>query len=68
MSEKVETALSKQGVFKGAWGLEGLAECQEFWDAQPYGTRLYYGTGIAEYLHRDVLRAAIRALANTPEG
>ena len=54
--------LTAQGVFKGAHGLEGLANSQEFWDQQPYGTRLYYGDGIADYLHRDVLRAAIRAL------
>jgi len=54
--------LTEQGVFKGVHGLEGLANSQEFWDQQPYGTRLYYGDGIADYLHRDVLRAAIRAL------
>jgi len=54
--------LTENGVFKGAHGLEGLANAQEFWDRQPYGTRLYYGDGIADYLHRDVLRAAVRAL------
>lgn len=54
--------LTANGVFKGAHGLEGLANAQEFWDRQPYGTRLYYGDGIADYLHRDVLRAAVRAL------
>ena len=55
--------LTSQGVFKGAIGLEGLLNADEFWESQPYGTRLYYGDGIADYLHRDVLRAAIRALA-----
>ena len=54
--------LTVHGVFKGAHGLEGLVNAKDFWDQQPYGTRLYYGDGIADYLHRDVLRAAIRAL------
>lgn len=57
------STLTKAGVFKGAHGLDGLLNCQEFWDRQPYGTRLYYGDGIADYLHRDVLRAAVRTLA-----
>lgn len=54
--------LEARGVFKGAHGLQGLADAQEFWDQQPYGTRLYYGDGIADYLHRGVLQAAIEAL------
>ena len=54
--------LQESGVFKGAHGLEGLAESNEFWEQQPYGTRLYYGDGITEYLHRDVIRAAIKIL------
>lgn len=58
--------LRSEGVFKGFDGLEGLAECQAFWDEQPYGKRLYYGSGIADYLHRDVLRAAVRALRKGP--
>jgi len=58
--------LESKGVFKGAEGLNGLAECQEFWDEKPYGKRLYYGTGGMDYLHRDVLRAAVRALAENP--
>ncbi len=58
----VEDKLTAQGVFKGAHGLEGLADCDAFWEAQPYGTRLYYGDGGAEYLHRGVLKAAIAAL------
>lgn len=66
--EKVTKALSEQGVFKGFEGLIGLAECQEFWDQQMYGTRLYYGPGITQYLHRSVLRAAIKALVNNQEG
>ncbi len=53
-------------IFKGAEGLAKLAECQEFWDQQPYGTRLYFGTGISDYLHRDVLRAAV-AFLNPPK-
>jgi hypothetical protein len=54
--------LERGGVFKGAHGLEGLANAVEFWEQQPYGTRLYYGDGIADYLHRDVLRAAVDVL------
>lgn len=57
-----EQKLMAAGVFKGADGLRKLAECQEFWDEQSYGTRLYFGTGIADYLHRDVLRTAVAAL------
>lgn len=57
-----EQKLTEGGVFKGAEGLRGLVEAQEFWDNQPYGTRLYYGDGISDYLHRDVLRAAVKAL------
>lgn len=62
-----ERELEKAGVFKGVDGLRGLAECQEFWDQQPYGTRLYYGPGGGQYLHRSVLRAAIEALDNEQE-
>lgn len=54
--------LAAAGVFKGFEGLEGLLNAQEFWDEQSYGTRLYYGAGITEYLHRDVLRAAVEIL------
>jgi len=50
-------------VFKGSEGLRGLLDEQEFWDRQLYGTRLYYGAGGMDYLHRDVLRAAVDALA-----
>lgn len=63
----IESRLRAEGVFKGAGGLEGLAESQAFWDKQMYGTRLYYGDGIADYLHVDVLRAAIRLLAKDSE-
>lgn len=58
----VQRKLGATGVFKGAHGLEGLADAQEFWDKQPYGTRLYYGDGGLDYLHRGVLRGAIQAL------
>ena len=59
--EKVWTA----GLFKGADGLQKLADADSFWLAQPYGTRLFFGDGIADYLHRDVLRAAVKALDRT---
>lgn len=63
-----EQLLASQGVFKGAEGLRGLAESDEFWQRQQYGTRLYYEDGSNNYLHRDVLRAAVRALdASAPQ-
>lgn len=54
--------LAVEGVFKGFHGLEGLYNAQSFWDDQSYGTRLYYGPGGLDYLHRSVLGAAIKAL------
>lgn len=54
------------GVFLGADGLRRLAESDEFWSKEPYGTRLYFGDGVADYLHRDVLRAAVSALRAQP--
>jgi hypothetical protein len=57
-----EERLTSDGVFKGAHGLKGLLESQSFWDDQPYGTRLYYGDGVADYLHRDVLRTAVKII------
>jgi hypothetical protein len=65
MSE-VERKLAEAGVFKGAHGLEGLLNAKVFWDEQPYSTRLYYGSGVADYLHRDVLRAAVQLLSSPP--
>lgn len=59
---KLEEKLTNSGVFKGAHGLRGLANAGEFWQKQPYGTRLYYGDNIDEYLHIDILRAAINLL------
>lgn len=55
--------LAVAGVFKGHQGLVGMLNADEFWERQPYGTRLYYGDGITDYLHRDVLRAAVKLLA-----
>jgi hypothetical protein len=65
MSE-VERKLAEAGVFAGHGGLEGLANSSEFWERQTYGTRLYYGAGITDYLHRDVLQAAIKVLKQPP--
>lgn len=64
-ASNLEQRLSAVGVFKGFHGLEGLANATKFWEQQPYGTRLYYGEGITEYLHIGVLNAAIRALKST---
>lgn len=60
---EVERKLVRAGVFKGMHGLEGLLNATEFWEKQPYGTRLYYGEGAADYLHRHVLEAAVKILS-----
>lgn len=65
--EQAEHKLSAAGVFKGAEGLRGLLDAQDFWDQQPYGTRLYFGEMANEYLHRDVLRAAVALLDQRQE-
>ena len=62
MNESIREKLEKEGVFKGFEGLEGLINADEFWEKQPYGTRLYYGNGVNEYLHRNVLDATVRIL------
>lgn len=36
--------------------LEGLVNNHDFWDEFPYSTRLYYGDGARDYVHRDLLR------------
>jgi hypothetical protein len=58
----VQEALSVNGVFLGQNGLEGLADADSFWEDRPYGTRLYYDDGSMDYLHRDVLRSAIKLI------
>lgn len=64
MSE-AQRKLMAAGQFAGAHGLEGLADANEFWEKQPYGTRLYYGPGGTDYLHRSVLRTVISLLGAT---
>lgn len=59
---KAEHLLADAGVFKGHDGLRGLAESTAFWERQEYGTRLYYGDGATDYLHRGVLWCAVNAL------
>jgi hypothetical protein len=59
---EVGELLTNNGVFKGAHGIEGLLSADAFWEQQPYGTRLYYGDGIADYLHRGVLRSVATLL------
>ena len=56
-----EEHLAKKGVFAGHHGLRQFAECDSFWEQQPYGTRLYFDDS-ARYLHRSVLRTAIQIL------
>lgn len=62
MPRSAEHLLADEGVFKGHEGLRRLEAASEFWERQPYGTRLYFGGGGLDYLHRSVLRAAISAL------
>jgi len=66
--ERVARVLAKQGVYAGHFGLEGLANATDFWEQQPYGTRLYYGPNATDYLHIGVLRAAIEALRAADNG
>jgi hypothetical protein len=58
----VQEALSVNGVFLGQNGLKGLADADSFWEDRPYGTRLYYGDGAMDYLHRDVLHSVIKLI------
>ncbi len=55
-----EQKLMEAGVFKGGDALRQFAECKEFWERQPYGTRFYFNGN--NYLHHDVLRTAIEIL------
>lgn len=57
-----ERALAHHSVFAGHLGLRQLAERDEFWEKQPHGTRFYFDPCAGDYLHRHILRAAIRAL------
>lgn len=59
----IREALENSGVFKNADALVRFCEADEYWERLPYGKRLYFGEGPADYLHRDVLRAALNALA-----
>lgn len=58
--------LARAGVYAGAHGLEGLANAAEFWEQQPYGTRLYYGPNAFDYLQIGVLKTAVELLAKMP--
>jgi len=58
----VAQVLAGAGVFKGSHGLRGLLDADTFWEQQPYGTRLCYGDGIADYLQRGVLHCAVTLL------
>ena len=60
-------ALEAVGVFKNAEGLEQLLNADTFWEQQPFGTRLYFGDGATDYLHRNVLSAAVALLNRIPD-
>lgn len=64
--QSVERKLVEAGVFAGMRGLEGLLNASEFWEQQSYGTRLYYGHGGLDYLHRGVLEAAVKIIREQP--
>src|SRR5690625_5245036 len=66
-SRDAESKLAEAGVFAGHHGLRGLADADEFWEKQPYGTRLYYGDGGMDYLHRGVLQKAVEILDAAPQ-
>ncbi|KVP96635.1 hypothetical protein WJ97_12185 [Burkholderia ubonensis] len=54
------------GVFKQFDCLQRWADAGEFWDAQMYGNRFYFGTGGLDYVPRDVLRAFVKQLGLAP--
>lgn len=58
----LEQKLEAAGVFKEAEALRLLVDCEEFWENRPYETRLYFGEDNNHYLHRNVLRAAVKLL------
>jgi hypothetical protein len=58
----VKKELSAEGLYAGLNGLTGLRDAAAFWDAQPYGTRLYYSGGVTDYLHHSALKCAISAI------
>src|SRR5690625_2637624 len=66
-SGDAESKLADAGVFTGHHGLRGLADADLFWEKQPYGTRLYYGDGGMDYLHRGVLQKAVEILDAAPQ-
>lgn len=43
--------------------LQRWADSDEFWQAQPYGDRHYFGAGAQDYIPRDVLRAFLASVA-----
>lgn len=67
MAEELERKLAQAGVFAGHRGLRGLLEAHDFWEQQAYGTRLYYGPGGGQYLHRSILAAAVAILDEPTE-
>jgi hypothetical protein len=50
------------GIFKQFDCLHRWADAGEFWDAQMYGNRFYFGEGGLDYVPRDVLRAFVKQL------
>jgi hypothetical protein len=50
------------GVFAQFDCLQRWAEAAEFWEAQMYGNRFYFGAGGLDYVPRDVLRAFVKHL------
>jgi hypothetical protein len=65
-SDELKRKLAAGGVFKGFEGVEGLLNASEFWEQQAYGTRLYYGPGITDYLHHGVLETVVKILKTPP--
>ncbi len=47
--------------------LQRWADNDEFWQAQNYGDRFYFGAGAQDYIPRNVLRAVLAKLAIAPK-
>lgn len=61
-SAEVVTYNYWRDVFKNADCFERWANCDGFWENQPYGTRFYFGECASDYINRGILQAAVKQL------
>jgi hypothetical protein len=59
---------STGGIFAQSDCLKRWADAEEFWCAQMYGNRFYFGAGGLDYVPRDVLRAFVNRLGLDASG